>query len=281
MEKTNLINSQKYSLLGCSSASTDSHEDSSDTESVHGQSCRICNHQSPQRRRGTFVLALLWLIGAIFLLASAVMRMQHRPLESQLVYSPAQGVLRYETKEFTNGFGEKTEFQGPPSPSVDHAWKQSYSFLNRIPKGEAEHLDTPTAEIADDPGQYVVTVEVFHSLHCLDELRKMIWPLYYGTVEERYNVSHEMAAMHQDHCVEALREALMCGSDITPHSWQYVTGTNHVTAAGVGKHSCRDFNAIKQWAVENSMKVDWAPVGLEGQFQDNRWKAGLSSDPKR
>ncbi|KAI1323299.1 hypothetical protein F5Y16DRAFT_403601 [Xylariaceae sp. FL0255] len=275
METIANLKEQKYSLLSPTSSSLDSEETRNDIETVlYHERSRFSIRRLIQAQLINTNIAISWFIGSVLLFAAAIIEMNTRPLESQLAYSPAKEALRYKMITMTNGFDQRTEFQGPPSPSVDRAWQQSYSFLNRIPESQAIHLEPSTAEIHGDPGNYVVTIEVFHSLHCLDELRKTIWPEYYGTLEERYNVSRELATMHQDHCVEALREAIMCGGDITPHSWQYVPGTDHITAKGVGQHSCRDFDAIKKWAIENSMSGNWAPVGLEGQFKDNRWKAG-------
>ncbi|ORY58738.1 uncharacterized protein BCR38DRAFT_413057 [Pseudomassariella vexata] len=181
--------------------------------------------------------------------------------------APAQDVVRYKETIFGNGFDERSTFQGPPSPAVDHAWMKSYSFLNRVPESQAKLLPDPTVEIKGDPGHYVVTLEIFHSLHCLDELRKLVWPGHYGSFMERYNVSEDTAVEHQDHCVEALREALLCGSDITTHSWKYRPDGLHIVTSGMAKHSCRDFDAVKQWAVDHDMKVPWQPVGLQVHFE--------------
>lgn len=114
-----------------------------------------------------------------------------------MIAAPAQDAIKYRKTVFGNGFDQRSDFQGPPSPAVDHTWKKAYSFLSRIPQSQADRLETSTAEIIGDPEHYVVTLEVFHTLHCLDELRKMIWPEYYGTFSERYNVSHEIAVKHQ------------------------------------------------------------------------------------
>lgn len=38
----------------------------------------------------------------------------------------------------------------------------------------------PTLEIPNDEGHYVVLLDIFHSLHCLNEIRKSLHPAYYG-----------------------------------------------------------------------------------------------------
>lgn len=39
--------------------------------------------------------------------------------------------------------------------------------ISRIPKSDAAHLVNKTVPIADDPGQYAISLDVFHQLHCL------------------------------------------------------------------------------------------------------------------
>lgn len=54
----------------------------------------------------------------------------------------------------------------------------------RIDAAEAMRLPNETASIINDPGYYLVTLDVFHQLHCLDFVRKRLYPSRYNTVSD-------------------------------------------------------------------------------------------------
>jgi hypothetical protein len=97
---------------------------------------------------------------------------------------------------FTDGFDGMSEYQGRPSAELDRAWYRLYMHMNRIPEHQAAQLSNATIPIPDDPGYYGVIFDVFHNLHCLDELRKHIWPDHYRPFAERYHISKEFADRH-------------------------------------------------------------------------------------
>ncbi|KAI9823489.1 MAG: hypothetical protein M1819_001343 [Sarea resinae] len=100
------------------------------------------------------------------------------------VYSPAQDAIEYETVVFNSGFGverngpRKTPYLGPPSDEGDAAWLALYNHnsLTQIPASDAKRLPNATAEIPEKPGHYVVGLDVFHQLHCLNRIRKLLYP---------------------------------------------------------------------------------------------------------
>ena len=126
--------------------------------------------------------------------------------------------MKYKHVVFTQGFrNEKSKYQGPPSEAVDAAWedlygKDSYIELkpgacpltlelaefgvSRIDKASADQLINRTSEIPDDRGYYMTALDVFHQLHCLNNVRKAVWPEYYGTWG---NSSASEIAETQDH----------------------------------------------------------------------------------
>lgn len=106
-------------------------------------------------------------------------------------------MIRYKEQVFTNGFTETSRYQGEPSTELDRAWWSLYTHMTRIPPEDAARLENTTVPIPGDPdGYYGVIFDVFHSLHCLDELRKGLWPRYYRSFAERYHLSQEIADMH-------------------------------------------------------------------------------------
>ncbi|KAK7688360.1 hypothetical protein QCA50_008732 [Cerrena zonata] len=141
------------------------------------------------------------------------------PVFPQVLYSPAQDALEYQPKTFTMGFGRhKTIYEGDPSPEVDKAWLDMFNEfgLSKIPKSQARLLPNKTLPIPGDEENYAVGLEVFHQLHCLNILRHAMTPDYY-TDPVTGNIAGLPAAEwpdHVSHCLEALRQGIICASDI-------------------------------------------------------------------
>lgn len=87
-------------------------------------------------------------------------------------------------------------------------------------------------------------------------IRKTLHLDYYGINEK----SSESYQAHIEHCVDSIRQALMCTSDITayPVEWNsryHRPRPNFITA----KHTCRNFEKIRDWAAERATEQhpDW------------------------
>lgn len=51
-----------------------------------------------------------------------------------------------------------------------------------IPEHQARQLPNYTLGIPGMPGQYIIGLDVFHQLHCLNMFRKLMYPERYGIV---------------------------------------------------------------------------------------------------
>ena len=49
---------------------------------------------------------------------------------------------------------------------------------------------------------------------------------------------------HLDHCIDSLRQALQCASDVSPYVFQWSESDKEVRAFADGVHTCRDFDAV-------------------------------------
>ncbi|KAF5327262.1 hypothetical protein D9619_003931 [Psilocybe cf. subviscida] len=56
---------------------------------------------------------------------------------------------------------------------------------------------------------------------------------------------------HVNHCVDSIRQSLMCSADISTIVWQWDEGTQNTTLRGNVAHKCRNFNLIREWAHKN------------------------------
>ncbi|KAJ7263130.1 hypothetical protein B0H12DRAFT_1180740 [Mycena haematopus] len=161
-------------------------------------------------------------------------------------YSPAQHAIAYETVKFHRGLQDDIPiYERPPSVDVDLAWEELYQYAaSRVPRSEVAQMTNATWPILHEEGNYVIALDVFHQLHCLDILRQQLHPGHNYTVR---------SPVHLRHCVGAIRQALMCYADTSPVVWQWSTRYQEAEQRDDILHTCRDFNRIQNWAKERSM----------------------------
>ena len=138
----------------------------------------------------------------------------HPVVKSQLLnifsLAPAEDAISYEVRVFHSNFNDdRTPYQGPPTDAVDAAWEGLYNGkfkpasqiinntslipattevgINRITPAEAAKLPNATVRIPGDEQHYIVGLDVMHQLHCLNHLRKTLYP-------ERYQIFEKLTA---------------------------------------------------------------------------------------
>ncbi|EPE30612.1 hypothetical protein GLAREA_03579 [Glarea lozoyensis ATCC 20868] len=193
------------------------------------------------------VLALFWAVSNIAV---------HDP--SLGVYSPANGAVEYiKEQPFRAALFNNTPYMGYPTDETDKLWEDLYNFgTSTISKAEADKLPNPTLPI---PGtdRYLVQLDVWHQLHCLNDMRKLLYPDRFDGLEKLRDANGNIdmtdsVFRHWDHCIDALRQSIMCHADVSPISFH----VNVPVAKGVfprlaTTHTCRDFSKIQQWAKDH------------------------------
>ena len=161
-------------------------------------------------------------------------------------------------------------FKGPPTPAVNAAWHELLS-LGTISASSSDVSATgqiPNASsvvfppsVASAAGRYVAVAGGAHHLHCLHYL----WQDHHlGSFPEQTrtkNAVPEMYERHYEHCVDYLRQGIMCQYDtgIIPYNW--VRDNEQPTPNGNTKHKCVDWaavqTALKGLAVEMPQDFRW------------------------
>ncbi|KAI9146894.1 Oxidase ustYa [Paramyrothecium foliicola] len=190
-------------------------------------------------------------------------------------------------------------FRQDPSPEVDAAWDRlTAEGIEIITVSEDAVIlsgKTPGLSIkAPDswgrgPQAYVAQVDVFHQIHCLNELRKEInFDYYYGSDSRLNRTSLPTDHIeHQKHCIHMLLQNLMCHADagIVTHNWVHYEVADQPTRPYAEPFAdfnvikkCRNFDALLDWAQENAIKdlpKRWAelkmPEGAEFVSGDGYW----------
>jgi hypothetical protein len=101
----------------------------------------------------------------------------------------------------------------------------------------------------------------------------------YGT-NKWYNPSDRQDQIHIDHCIDYLRQALMCHSDVTPitHAPRpkpYNPALSPWRPNFATPHTCRDFWAIHRWAGSDGRNSSgfvievWPGIDPVGELREN------------
>jgi hypothetical protein len=169
------------------------------------------------------------------------------------VYSPASVAVEPVIIRFNGTLDFPSIYRGPPTPELDAAWARiaqdvlptRMSIKDFIKVGE---VDSPSKVKypAEFGGGLVASIESHHQLHCLNILRKVSWPEYYKPTDP----SPEVARMHLDHCIEMIRQTIMCNADVTMITWDWVQGLKTPYPNFNTRHQCRNFQKILDWAVQ-------------------------------
>ncbi|KAF7345275.1 hypothetical protein MSAN_01904200 [Mycena sanguinolenta] len=219
---------------------------------------------------GLAVLLVIETVALVVLVAVLLRRPSQAdgamPLEVQKVlYSPALSAVENEVKVYHLGFpGDLSPFQIPSSPELDLMWSDLYNYgVSRITKEEAARLPNKTHAIPGDPGHYIAELDVFHNIHCLNKVRMALDPDCYPdwriSTSNNY-IPTQDATEHISHCIDWLRQSIMCHVDTSVIVWQWDSQANESRVKGNVAHTCRKFDKITEWAKERVLVKTYDPT---------------------
>ncbi|KAF2649810.1 hypothetical protein K491DRAFT_551596, partial [Lophiostoma macrostomum CBS 122681] len=116
----------------------------------------------------------------------------------------------------------------PPSLQTDNAWAGLFPNTS----GFIQNPRIPNETLA---------IAAFHQLHCLNGLRLAYYNSSYGNNPH----VHDHQPSHVRHCIDYLRQSIMCAADANVEPVQQslggVTGWNT-------ERNCRDYRGLVTWA---------------------------------
>ncbi|PPR03482.1 hypothetical protein CVT26_007888 [Gymnopilus dilepis] len=194
-----------------------------------------------RRQNGRLTRRERWLCFIIVLQAIALAAGLYLSRRQDSRTSPADSVVEYEIKSFTPGREHKTVYQGL-NDEADRAWGDLYNHtLMKIPRSEAILLPNKTYPIKDEPGYYLGGLDVFHQLHCLNNVRRALH-------RDRYADDTDLDDEHVSHCIDTIRQSLMCNADTSVNVWQWSNEVSAVVGYSTQAHSCKNFDKLREWA---------------------------------
>ncbi|CEJ87240.1 hypothetical protein VHEMI04349 [[Torrubiella] hemipterigena] len=149
-----------------------------------------------------------------------------------------------------------TVFAGEPSPELDAAWRDLLDNTTiRVSKEDLDYYNVTSLPFADGSG-YASEIFMTHELHCLKKIRQWVYKEHY--FEHVQGFARNELARHINHCIETLRQGIMCRGDVSLATYTYLGNASYVkgvTARTWGTHQCANFDAIMKWNRENAVDI--------------------------
>lgn len=171
-------------------------------------------------------------------------------------------ILRSQTLSST--YNEKSTYAGIPSNNVPKAIYPHAEYVNdnnltaTTVAWEALSGDPGVVALHDnfvasknlpkamrfpwDHSKGVYLLQGFHNLHCLRTI-------YRSIIDYHYQRPQRIALVHILHCLDELRQDVICNADDTPR----YAGFQDPPGTGQGQvKMCREWNKLEQWALKNT-----------------------------
>ncbi|KAI9736472.1 MAG: hypothetical protein M1818_006206 [Claussenomyces sp. TS43310] len=178
-------------------------------------------------------------------------------------YSPlleeGSGAIEYENVMFQGALEYKSIYKGPPNPELDAAWKVLQHMNNSGVAGDTiDRIGKSRIAVKypeEQGGKYDVGIEVFHHMHCLNIIRQYTYREYYNHTATRpgsFTDSEPTIRLHIDHCIEMLRQALLCHGDVGIITYNWVEPWGIYPDFST-MHKCRKLGPIMDWANKHAL----------------------------
>lgn len=191
-------------------------------------------------------------------------------------YSTAMDIVEYRDVKFNGTIEHLSIYKGEPSPELDNAW-DALVFGTKLTAISAEAVEKLGKSVQpslvkfmdEDGGGYMTTMEVTHQLHCLNLLRKSTYYDYYKSMADPLlRSSPDQYRLHLNHCIDILRQQLMCTADAGLITYQWVKGYERPYPDFSTWHKCRAIDKLWEWNEEHAVHVPWSRIKRVEQGMD-------------
>ncbi|KAI1108878.1 hypothetical protein F5Y14DRAFT_458896 [Nemania sp. NC0429] len=150
---------------------------------------------------------------------------------------------------YHGGLHVVNKYRGEPRPELDQAWADLLEHNNiRLSDDELKRMNRTAIKLSDGSG-YFGQLSAYHHLHCLKYIRQVLHPDYYDT-----NTTDRDE--HVDHCIDDIRQALMCHADtsIVTFDWRGPNWRRPWPNFNID-HTCVDWDALVDWTATRSFNI--------------------------
>ncbi|MCJ1240721.1 hypothetical protein MMC14_008725 [Varicellaria rhodocarpa] len=168
--------------------------------------------------------------------------------------TPVHDALSYKTVIPDHNAWKNTLYTSHPSPESDAAWKELQIVRGVwVNPSEASKLSISGLTVGNDSTAALLGVQ--HNLHCIRFVRQVLHPDYY--YPDRTPVEHAFRVEHAGHCLEALRESVMCTPDLVPRGvfWEDEERSN-IAVDPSARQQCVEWGSLVGWMQGRSYELD-------------------------
>jgi len=217
-------------------------------------------------RHGTILLRVApWLVHFVLILISSILLFRAAQMyeKSQKRGEPVARELPHAVGDvggrspltFDGDFFAHSKYRGSPSPELDAEWEKLYSTgamaISKFEMLRIQKLVPSSVELPEEPEEsYQAGLEVFHQIHCLDMIRRYSYFEHYSVIQPEF--ARPMMRIHTDHCIEMLRQTLMCNSDLHVYTYNWVDRVEHSWPDFSTTKMCRNFDDVLAWGTNHA-----------------------------
>ncbi|KAF2839591.1 hypothetical protein M501DRAFT_932416 [Patellaria atrata CBS 101060] len=178
-------------------------------------------------------------------------------------YSPVNEALAdrpYIENRFNGSLWYESPFKGPPSPAVEDAWHSIMQYgmiaVSASDMVRVNHTLRTAAQFpAEAGGGYIAATVGTHQLHCLHYIWQDHHRSYFPNVLKKVEEIPEMYERHYEHCVDYIRQSLMCNFDVGLVTYNWVRDHQNPTPNSNAMHKCVDWEHVQGWLKEKAVEV--------------------------
>ncbi|KAL5386142.1 hypothetical protein DPSP01_004226 [Paraphaeosphaeria sporulosa] len=168
---------------------------------------------------------------------------------------------------------DSSPFKGPPSAKVDQLWEDLVPQRMMVISEDVFQTINASMHSVKAPSNLgkgrLAAFEGFHYIHCLHNLWKTHYPEYYTEEAKFATENREEWLEHVDHCVDMLRQKLVCDADPGLITYNWLENHYNPHPNFNVQHKCRDYNrlldASARYGVEMSVLPEEGIRRTEGE----------------
>ncbi|CAO1598248.1 hypothetical protein XANCAGTX0491_002018 [Xanthoria calcicola] len=176
-------------------------------------------------------------------------------------YSPVlEGIdTDFQEIRFKYSLWYRSPFKGPPTPEVEAAWQEIMQYGQiSVTADDIVRIGQNLSSVKypeSAGGGYLATAMGTHAIHCLH----YVWQDHYidslPEVHSKKQAIPEMYERHYEHCVDYIRQNLMCKFDTTIMPFNWVLDHQTPTPNGNTMHKCVDWGYLQDWLEHRAVPV--------------------------
>ncbi|KAI9775597.1 MAG: hypothetical protein M1839_000998 [Geoglossum umbratile] len=212
----------------------------------------------------------------LFIISIAVATLLGALLGSRWLSNPTPVMrdvdMSYKTVRFNGSLLKENVFRQGAGPEVDAAWTSlGVDYRSAVvPADQAKKsgLMPDQVQVSEKyGGGFPANVEGLHHLHCLNLLRKSLYynfDYYHNLGEGAFKNSDRILRFHVSHCLDILRQQLMCTVDVAVLGQVWWNKQRPLAYPDFNTvHKCRNFDGVRRWAEAHQAPADVPPDFLK------------------